>query len=222
MHSVPLVARGDSKQEQHGGEESGEKTVPKPKRNPAFKINLDLRIIKGLKLSQMPVGFDTQGKLVFGPNPPVDGGGKRVGPAVPSYIIWDSHQSAPPGFGIRVAGKRTYIIRRKVLGRSIMPTVGNFADFLSIDDARKKAAVFALKMVETGKNPNEEARRVAANELTLGMCFDLYREHLTIRTQKPAKPETLKVVKRVVKQFEEWGWLNRKVKSVAPTASGKA
>jgi hypothetical protein len=161
----------------------------------------------------MPIGYDAQGKLVFGPNPPVDGVGGIVGKSVSSYIIWDSHQAAPPGFGIRVAAKKTYIIRRKGFGRSIMPTVGNFADFLSIEDARKKAAVLALKMRETGKNPNEEARRISASELTLRMCFDRYREHLTMRIQKPAKPETLKVIKRVVKRIEEWSWLDRKVKS---------
>lgn len=183
------------------------KKVEKPARNPAFKTDLDLKIIKGLRLSQMPVGYDAKGGLVFGPNPPL--GGKQA----PSYIIWDSNQSSPPGFGIRVAGKKTYVIRRKVQGRSIMPTVGNFADFLKIEDARKKAAALALMMVETGKNPNEEARRLSAGEFTLGVCFERFTEHLTMRTQKPAKPETLKVIKRVVKRFGELGWLERKVKS---------
>ena len=143
------------------------------KRNPAFKKDLDLKIIKGLKLSEMPVGYDEKtGKLLFGPNPPVDKSGEVTGPMVPSYIIWDSHQSAPPEFGVRVAAKKTYILRRKVLGRSIMPTVGNVADFTTIDDARRKAAAMALKMIETGKNPNVEARRVAASGFTLRIALE--------------------------------------------------
>ena len=182
------------------------------KRNPAFKKDLDLKIIKGLKLAEMPAGYDEKtGKLLFGPNPPVDEEGKPTGPMVPSYIIWDSHQSAPPGFGVRVAAKKTYILRRKVLGRSIMPTVGNVADFDTIDSARRKAAAMALKMVETGKNPNAEARRIAASEFTLGMALERYRTHLTTRTQKPAKPETLKVHDRVVRRFTEWKWIDRKL-----------
>ena len=190
-------------------------------RNPAFKADLDIKIIKGLSLAKAPKKYGADGKLVFASNPPVDKDGNATGPAVDSYIIWDSNQAAPPGFGIRIASKKTYIIRRKVLGRSIMPTVGNFADFATIDEARKKAAVLALKMVETGKNPNAEARKVAASEFTLGMAFERYREHLKMRTQKPAKPETLKVIDRVVRKFESWNWLDRKIKDFESDEIGK-
>lgn len=180
-------------------------------RNPAFKLDLDLKIIKRLDLAQMPVGYAKDGKLLFGPNPPVDKSGAPIGPRVPSYIIWDSNKSAPPGFGVRIAAKKTFIIRRKVLGRSLMPNVGNVADYFEIDKARRKAAELALKMVETGKNPNVEARRIAANEFTLGICFERYTTYLTTRKVKPAKPDTLKVIKRVVKRFGEFKWLDRKI-----------
>jgi hypothetical protein len=56
------------------------------------------------------------------------------------YIVWDSHRDAPPGFDVKVAVKKTYVIRRKVDGVSIMPTVGNFADFSDLYMARKRAA----------------------------------------------------------------------------------
>lgn len=182
------------------------------KRKPASKLDLDLKIIKALKLSEMPVGNDEKtGELLFGPNPPIYKNGKQAGFKCPSYIIWDSNQSAPPGFGVRVSAKKTYVIRRKVLGRSIMPTVGNVSDYLTIDAARKKASELALKMLDTGKNPNAEARKIAASEFTLGMALERYRNHLTTRTQKPAKPETLKVHDRVVRRFTEWEWINRKL-----------
>ena len=124
-----------------------------------------------MSLAKAPTGYSPGGKLEFAPNPPKDKDGNALGPALASYIIWDSNQAAPPGFGIRIAAKKTYIIRRKVLGRSIIPTVGNFPDFNTIDEARRRAAVLALKMVETGRNPNAEARKVAASEFTLGMAF---------------------------------------------------
>ena len=44
------------------------------------------------------------------------------------------------------------------------------------------------------------------------MAFARYREHLKLRTQKPAKPETLRVIDRAVRRFEEWDWLDRKIK----------
>jgi hypothetical protein len=72
------------------------------------------------------------------PNPSVDKEGKPTDPMVPSYIIWDSQQSAAPGFDVWVAVKKSYIVRGKLLGRSIFPTVGNVAYFVSIAAARKK------------------------------------------------------------------------------------
>ena len=62
------------------------------------------------------------------PNPKTLSDGSANSAHVSSYILWDSHRMAPPGFGVRVAGKKTYVLRRKVDGRSIMPTVGNVAD----------------------------------------------------------------------------------------------
>ena len=44
---------------------------------------------------------------------------------------------------LRVAGKKTYVFRRKVNGKSIMPAVGNFADFKDIKEAREKARTMA-------------------------------------------------------------------------------
>ncbi|HJV92802.1 MAG TPA: Arm DNA-binding domain-containing protein, partial [Azonexus sp.] len=108
-----------------------------------MKADLNLAFIKSLTLKMKPVGYDSKGKIVFEPNPE----GK-------AYIVYDSSKSAPPGFGIRVAGKKTYIIRRKIHGKSIMPNVGNFADFSEIAVARNKAAELALKIRETGLNPN--------------------------------------------------------------------
>ena len=42
-----------------------------------------------------------------------------------------------------------------------------------------------------------------------------YREHLTTRTVKPAKVETLKVYDRVMKRHDEWKWSGRKVREIS-------
>ncbi len=146
-----------------------------------MKTELTMALIKRLKeLNSKSVGVDAKGDLVFEPNP----SGK-------DYIVYDASQEAPPGFGVRIAKKKTFIIRRKVHGKSFMPTVGNVADFMAdtksaMQNARAKAAKMALEIVETRANPNETARKRSAAELTLGEAFDKYRHHLATRTQRPA------------------------------------
>ena len=182
-----------------------------------MKTDLDLKFIKGLSLEQIPSGYDAKQNLAFKANPRNRADGTLNPDFVVSYIIWDSNRAAPPGFGIRVAGKKTYVIRRKVRGKSIMPTVGNFADFLRIEDARKKAAELASKMVATGKNPNETARMLSAEELTVGQAFAMYRAHLVNRQQKPATKETLRVYDRAANKHIAWGWDKRKVRDLTTT-----
>lgn len=174
-----------------------------------MKIELTMPLIKRLRIESKPVGLDGEGKLVFEPNP----GAK-------DYIVYDASQEAPPGFGVRVAkAKKTFIIRRKVLGKSIMPMVGNVADFMGdgkgpLPAARAKAASMALQIVGTGKNPNAEARKVSMAELTLAMAFAKYREHLATRAQRPASVQTLRVVDRAIRKFGAWGWSERKVRDL--------
>ena len=129
---------------------------------------LTLDLIKKLRLDEKPNGVDEKAWEAFKKNP-----------ARKSYILWDSNRASPPGFGVRVAGKKTYVIRRKVRGKSIMPTVGNVADFPDLGLARKRAAELALQMSATGTNPNRAAREAHLIELTVGGAFTRYRHHLT-------------------------------------------
>ncbi len=176
-----------------------------------MKIELTMPLIKRLRIEQRPTGIDGQGDLIFEANP--DG---------KDYIVYDASQEAPPGFGVRIAKKKTFIIRRKIHGKSIMPTVGNVADFMAdggkspLTLARSKASAMALQMIETGKNPNDVARKLSAAELTLASACASYREHMRTRTVKPASGETLRVVDRAVRKFGVWGWLGRKVKDITP------
>ena len=177
---------------------------PPGQRSRPLKVELTLDLVKRLRLGERPVGTNAHGKLIFEPNP-----------TSKPYIVWDLSRAAPPGFGLKVAGRKTYVIRRKVRGTSIMPTVGNVADFLDIALARKKAAALALQMVESGLNPNDVARTASAADLTLGEALARYRGHLEVRTQRPAKPGTLKVIDKVVRKFVALGWENRRVRDLA-------
>ena len=169
-----------------------------------MKADLTMDFIKRLSLDSIPVGTDAKGKLIYGPNT------ERK-----SFIVWDSSRSAPPGFGVRIAAKKTYIIRRKIHGKSIMPTVGNFNDFQDIAAARDKAAQLALQMKDTGRNPNADARRVAAAEITLGQALSRYRDHLVTRA-RPAAENTFKVYDRAVRKFDSISWSARKVREITP------
>lgn len=179
-----------------------------------MKTELDLKLIKQLTLDQLPIGHDEKGRLTFASNSRTSQDGSPNLNFVSSYILWDGHRSAPPGFGIRVAGKKTYVIRRKVNGRSIMPTVGNVADFNVLDDARRRAADMARVMLDSGMNPNELARQRQDAKITLGQAMARYRHHLVTRRQKPARDATLRVFDRVVRKLTGWGWIQRYVAEI--------
>jgi integrase len=171
-----------------------------------WRAELNDNYCKLRKLDYPPVGYDGNGKLTFA---------KDAVSNPESYILWDTSRDAPPGFGLKVAGKKTYILRRKVMGKSMLAKVGNFADFEKIQTARAKAAELALAMVATGQNPNVMAREQNAAEVTLKQAMLAYREHIVERTQRPAKPETLKVYDRVMRRHEEWKWVDKKVREIS-------
>ena len=82
-----------------------------PKRAPAWRAELNDNYCKLRKLELPPVGYNGQGKLKFA---------EKAVPNPESYILWDASRDAPPGFGLKVAGKKTYILRRKVMGKSML------------------------------------------------------------------------------------------------------
>lgn len=191
-------------------DQDSEQVAPKAEgsateRAPAWRAELNDNYCALRKLAHPPVGYNEQGKLKFAEKAVLN---------PKSYILWDSSRDAPPGFGLKVAGKKTYILRRKVMGKSMLSKVGNFADFDDIKGARRKAAELARTMVETGQNPNALAREKNAAEVTLKQAMLAYREHLVERTQRPAKPDTLRVYDRVMRRHAEWGWSDRKVREI--------
>ncbi|MHB0919894.1 MAG: hypothetical protein ACYC22_02905 [Thiomonas delicata] len=119
---------------------------------------------------------------------------------------------------MKVIGRKIFILRRKIHGKSILAKVGNVADFTDISLARKRAAEMARQMVETGRNPNNIVREKAANELTLGDALAAYREHL-INRARLASPGTLRVYDRVCKKMAEWSWNCKKMVDFTPRGS---
>lgn len=161
-----------------------------------MKLDLTLAIVKSLKVGEKPVGKDEKGRLIYEPNP-------RKTP----YFIWDSSPSAPEGFGLKVANKKTFVVQRKVAGVSMRSSLGSISEFLGeggLDEARKKAASLATEMVEKGVNPTVVARRQLANEITLGQAFDEYETFITTRENKKATANTLHTFKKVKKSFSDW------------------
>ncbi len=178
-------------------------TASKSNRNPSWKAKLNDAFVKTLGPEKAPKGYDSSGKLVFA---------KASGSTV--YIVWDESREAPPGFGVKVARKMTYVLRRKVNGKSIMPTVGNCADFKDIKQAREAAAELARTLLATGRNPNEIKREAAASELIMGDAMSRYREHLVKRTQRPATKETLRVFDRAIRKIKGFKWDRLKVREI--------
>jgi integrase len=170
-----------------------------------MKFSLTMPFVKNLSIHKRPAGIDPHGQIFYEANP-----------AEAPYIIYDSNQDAPAGFGVKVAGKKTFILRRKVDGKSMTAKVGDVADFMMegkspLVRAREAAAALAIEMKATGKNPNVTIRKQRANELTLRQAFAAYKMHLSTRTVKRASDSTLKAHEIDVRKFDRYGWLDKKV-----------
>ena len=98
----------------------GSSSKGEAKRAPPLRAELNDSFIARLRREKPPTGYDKKGKLVFASEEDLTSTG---------YILWDASRDAPPGFGVKVAGKKTYILRRKVHGKSILAKVGNFGDY---------------------------------------------------------------------------------------------
>lgn len=128
------------------------------------------------------------------------------------YIVYDSSQNSPRGFGVRV-GKtsKRYIVQRKVGAKITKWVVGGCGD-MTLDDARDKARVGIQESIKHGESPTKIARQKAASELTLGDCFDAYTEFLEGRSPA-AKENSFKSLSTGRKKFSAWE--GRTVRSIS-------
>lgn len=128
-----------------------------------MKTELTLALVKSLTLDRKPrMGED--GRIAYEPNPKGE-----------AYFVFDSSPGAPLGFGLKVGRKKTFVVQRKVGGRTFRATLGSVAKFMGaggLEAARTKAAQFGAEMRGRGVNPNVAAKGLAASEITLGQAFD--------------------------------------------------
>ena len=119
------------------------------------------------------------------------------------YIVYDSSQNSPRGFGVRV-GKtsKRYIVQRKV-GEKITKWVVAGCGDMTLDEARDKARIGIQESVKHGESPTKIDRQKAADELTLGDCFESYIAHLKGRSP-PAKENSFKSLANGRKKFADW------------------
>lgn len=184
-----------------------------------MKITLNQVLIDGLTIDLKPTRF-SGGKIVkvveTEPNP-----------TKTPYIVFDDHRDAPTGFGVKVAGKITYIIQKKIHGKVIKVKVGNLTDYKLSGErveklvegkkiitvgARARAQEIIQEIIETGKNPNttrkEEEQNKSLVDITLGECFEKLLKDRLSRAQ-PIKENTQK---DIVKSARKLGaWSQRKV-----------
>lgn len=153
-----------------------------------MKTNLTQTLIRDrLHVDAKPV-CKPNGQLEWKPRPE----GERT-----PYIIFDTNQDAPTGFGIKVGPRLTFVLQRRAGKKVVKVKVGNVSDFDSLDAARRRAKELALQIEDTGKNPNSiakakaESEELAAAKKTLAQVFAEYRNHLVNRS-KPAKESSLK------------------------------
>jgi integrase len=160
-----------------------------------MKLALTKKLVEDFKLVKKPVALSPDGDIIFQDNTT----------AKTPYFVFDAAPGAPLGFGLKVANKKTFVIQKKVSGKTFRATVGSVAEFMGqkdgLDKAREKAAGMGAEMRQKQINPNVAARKILASEKTLGMAFDEYELHLSTRKKRPAKPNTLKVYRRCARKF---------------------
>lgn len=156
-------------------------------------MELSQTLVGRLRVDEKPY-FDPHGRIGFAPNP------TRT-----PYIIFDTHKSAPRGFGINCHRHgASYLIQRRVGDKVFKAKVCDIRD-MPITEARIRAGDLATEMRTTGANPNvtmrEGKRRKALSQITLRQALAEYRAYLTGRGQ-PAKASSLKVLDSTTKRLE--------------------
>ncbi len=120
------------------------------------------------------------------------------------YTIRDTRQ---PGFALRVSpGSKTWIVRRKILGKSSRFVLGRFPD-MTVDKARS-SAIKALGQFAEGRDPTLElaARKKATNDewlrnkFTVAEMWDRYRKQP--RGTSPFSQHSLKDFDRLEKRMK--------------------
>lgn len=117
--------------------------------------------------------------------------------------VWDADQ---PRFGVRVSpgGSKLFFVMRRVNGKLVRATVGNFPE-MNVDTARTRAAELLVAMGQ-GQNPNIERKRKREQQndksRLLSVVFDLYLA--SGGHNKQLKGTTAAAYRSAFKRLEKW------------------
>lgn len=120
-------------------------------------------------------------------------------------IVWDA---AVRGFGVLISagGTKTYVMQRRVGGKSRRVSIGRCDDW-STERARKEAERLAGEF-GAGKDPVAERKRSAARAMTLGDALEAYVRAPVKKgggKGEMKKPRTVADIRKVTKRaFSDW------------------
>ncbi|MCB0713107.1 MAG: tyrosine-type recombinase/integrase [Ignavibacteriae bacterium] len=102
-------------------------------------------------------------------------------------------------------GKKTFKVYRKMQGRPIRYTIGDFGDW-TIENARKSAGKISAD-IALGVNPNSEKQKIR-QEMTFGTMFQEYMERYSKKHKRSWKYD-----EREINRFVSH-WFNRKLSAI--------
>ncbi|UTA47442.1 integrase family protein [Simiduia sp. 21SJ11W-1] len=120
----------------------------------------------------------------------------------------DYYDTGVTGLQIRISssGRKTFALRKKVNGRAVRVTLGDFPA-MTIDQARRLCAHEVVGMFE-GINPNVAKRAERVKGVTLSECLDDY-----LSTRAGLADNTAKTYRQSVEKHLA-DWLNRPLKDI--------
>ena len=168
----------------------------------ANRVVLNQHIVKRLSWENKPRDVDDKEKLVFEPN--VNGD---------IYTVLDASQEASKGFGVRVSqSEKVYFIQRRS-GKKVVTTNIGYCTDMTIQQARERASKAALKIKDTGKNPNVIVRSIETRmqDFTVGKILADHLNHCKKREQKPIRDSTVKCRDQTIRWVDSLNWTNRNI-----------
>jgi len=102
-------------------------------------------------------------------------------------------------------GTKSFVVIKRTATESIKVTIGHYPD-VTIQQARTQA-IFILKEIAEGKNPNEKKRKFR-QEMTLKELFDMFMERYSKRVKKSWKYDEREIPKHL------GCWFNRKISTI--------
>ncbi|MGC4077705.1 MAG: tyrosine-type recombinase/integrase [Rubrivivax sp.] len=178
-----------------------------------MKLALNQSIVDTMSLAKIPVPGKKPLEYREPPPPKAAGAasGSKTEKGLANYLVYDTHNDAPPGFAVRVGKKASvYLVDKLVKGRKLKIPVGLAAGRkgsekpLPLAQARERAWEQLQIAKKHGANPKDIQEQIEAAELSMGQIWDRYIDHLRNRQVRPAKQNSLDSVDKARKKLADW------------------